>query len=69
MSFRKHIPENKKVFREHLSHLSRERMQELKNFGALIDRVAENIEDDIFARDFTQLIYRLSVYNFLHLYF
>jgi hypothetical protein len=44
-------------------------MQELKNFGDIIDGVAENIEDDINALDFSQLTNRLSMYSLLHFYF
>jgi hypothetical protein len=31
-------------------------MQELRDFGEIIDGVAENIKDDIFVIDFSQLI-------------
>jgi hypothetical protein len=69
MTLIKHIPEHNIVFLEHLSHLPRRRIQELTNFGEIIDGVAENIKDDIFVLDFSQLIYRSCVYNFVHFYF
>ena len=52
------------VFNEQLSHLTRGRMQELINIGGFIERIAENIDDDIFAIDFSKLINRPCINNF-----
>ncbi len=64
MSIIEHILEHNVVIFDQLSHLSRARMEKLKNLGDIVDGVAENINDDIFVGYFSQLVNRL--YMFLH---
>ena len=68
MSFVKYVRKLGIVFLEQLSHLSRARMQELKYISGLIERVAENIKDDINVLYFPKLVNRPCMHNLLHFY-
>ena len=58
MSLVKHISDRNIVFLEQLPHLSRTRMQEIRNVVGFINSKAKYINDDIFVLDFSKLVNR-----------